>query len=199
MPRNCYLIADRAQNILVHADSGPTNSGRSAIKDGVIQQVVQKYGPIGVILASQQQLRELRTYAAHAALSHPGQWLDVGENGYLTNGYLDELCAAAQARLFVSYATGGADWYPDHLSFMFSGRNPARTALLTAHWERPEKLKELLAVRGCGYHYTHALDLFRFATDGRPQVSRLGEAFAPLSLYRLDHGDPPFLRQGGHN
>ena len=151
------------------------------------------------LIASQQQLRELRTYAAHAALSHPGQWLDFGENGYLTNGYLDELCAAAQARLFVSYATGGADWYPDHLSFMFSGRNPARTALLTAHWERPEKLKELLAVRGCGYHYTHALDLFRFATDGRPQVSRLGEAFAPLSLYRLDHGDPPFLRRGGHN
>jgi L-ascorbate metabolism protein UlaG (beta-lactamase superfamily) len=195
MPRNCYLISDRGQNVLVHADSGPTNGGRSVIKDGVVQQVVQEFGPIGLLLASQQQLRELRTYAAHAALSHPGQWLDVGENGYLTNGYLDDLCAAAQARLFVSYATGGADWYPDHLSFMFSGRNPARTALLTAHWEPPEMLKELLAVRGCGYHYTHALDLFRFLGDGRPQVDRLAEAFAPLSLYRLDHGDPPFLKQ----
>ena len=199
MPRNCYLITDRGQNVLVHADSGPTNNGRSAIKEGVIQQVVQKFGPIGMVLASQQQLRELRTYAAHAALSHPGQWLEVGENGYLTNGYLDELCAAAQARLFVSYATGGADWYPDHLSFMFSGRNPARTALLTAHWEPPEKLKELLAVRDCGYHYAQALDLFRVVNDGRPQVSRLVEAFAPLSLYRLDHGDPPFLKQSGRS
>jgi hypothetical protein len=39
------------------------------------------------------------------------------------------------------------------------------------------------------------LDLFRFLGDGRPQVDRLAEAFAPLSLYRLDHGDPPFLKQ----
>ncbi|HJR77734.1 MAG TPA: hypothetical protein VJ805_12190 [Nitrospiraceae bacterium] len=197
MPRNCYLIADRGQNVLVHADSGPTNSGRSAIKDGVIQQLVQKFGPIGLVLASQQQLLEVRTYAAHAALSHPGRWLDVGENGYLTNGYLDELCATAQARLFVSYATGGADWYPDHLSFMFSRRNPARTALLTAHWERPERLKELLAARGCGYHYAHALDLFRFPEGGEAQVSRLADSLAPLSLYRLDYGDPPFLKQPG--
>ena len=144
MPRNCYLVTDRGHNVLVHADSGPTNSGRSAIKEGVIQQLVEKYGPIGLLLASQQQLQEIRSYAAHAPLSHPGRWLDVGENGYLTNSYLDELCAAAQARLFVSYATGGADWYPDHLSFMFSQRNPARTALLTANWEPPEKLKALL-------------------------------------------------------
>ena len=161
MPRNCYLITDRGHNVLVHADSGPTNNGRSAIKDGVIQGLVQKYGPISLVLASQQQLREIRTYAAHAALSHPGQWLEVGENGYLTNGYLDELCAAAQAQLFVSYATGGADWYPDHLSFMFSQRNPARTALLTANWEPPEKLKDLLAQHDCRYHRARALDVFR--------------------------------------
>jgi hypothetical protein len=194
MPRNCYLITDRQHNVLVHADSGPTNNGRSAIKDGVIQGLVQKYGPISLVLASQQQLLEIRSYAAHAALSNPGQWLSVGENGYLTNGYLGELCATAQAQLFVSYATGGADWYPDHLSFMFSRRNPARTALLTANWERPEKLKDLLAPRGCGYHYSRALDLFRFPDGGGVQISSLAEALAPVSVYRLDHGDPPFLK-----
>lgn len=197
MPRNCYLVADRGHNVLVHADSGPTNNGRSALKEGVIQQLVQKFGPIPLVMASQQQLLEVRTYAAHAALSHPGRWLDVGENGYLTNGYLAELCATAQAQLFVSYATGGAEWYPDHLSFMFSRRNPARTAFLTAHWEPPEKLKELLAPRGCGYHYAHALDLFRFSDSGRAHVNSLVDSLAPLSLYRLDHGDPPFLKAGG--
>ena len=115
----------------------------------------------------------------------------------LTNGYLDELCAVAQARLFVSYATGGADWYPDHLSFMFSQRNPARTALLTANWEQPEKLKDLLGIRGCGYHRAHALDLFRIGSDGAVQVSSAAEALAPLSLYRLDHGDPTFMKRSG--
>src|SRR5512147_1152297 len=146
MPRNCYLISDRGYNILVHADSGPANDGRSPLKDGVIAQLAGKYGPIRLVFASQQQLLELRSHAAHAPLSHPGKWLEVGENGYLTNAYLDDLCRAAQATLFVSYATGGADWYPDHLSFMFSRRNPARTALLTARWERPETLKDLLSL-----------------------------------------------------
>jgi len=197
MPRNCYLVTDRGQNVLVHADSGPTNAGRSAVKDGVIQHLVQKYGPISLVLASQQQLQEIRSYAAHAPLSHPGLWLDVGENGYLTNGYLDGLCAAAQARLFVSYATGGADWYPDHLSFMFSRRNPARTALLTANWEPPEKLKDLLGARGCGYHRTQALDLFRRDGTGAIQVSSALATLAPLPLYRLDHGDPPFMQRSG--
>ena len=197
MPRNCYLVTDRGHNVLVHADSGPTNSGRSAIKEGVIQQLIQKYGPIGLLLASQQQLQEIRSYAAHASLSHPGLWLDVGENGYLTNSYLDELCAAAQARLFVSYATGGADWYPDHLSFMFSQRNPARTALLTAHWEPPEKLKELLGRHDCRYHRARALDIFRRAGDGSVQISSASEALAPLSLYRVDHGEPSFMKRGG--
>ena len=197
MPRNCYLITDRGQNVLVHADSGPTNSGRSAIKEGIIQQLVQKYGPLSLVLASQQQLQEIRSYAAHAPLSHPGLWLEVGENGYLTNSYLDELCATAQARLFVSYATGGADWYPDHLSFMFSQRNPARTALLTANWEPPEKLKDLLAQRDCRYHRAHALDLFRGAGDGSVQVVSAAAALAPLSLYGLDHGEPAFMKRGG--
>ncbi|MCC6139990.1 MAG: MBL fold metallo-hydrolase [Nitrospira sp.] len=197
MPRNCYLIHDRGQNILVHADSGPTNSGRSALKEQIIQQLVSKYGPIALVLASQQQLLEVRSYAAHASLSHPGQWLDVGENGYLTNAYLSDLCAAAQANLFVSYATGGADWYPDHLSFMFSQRNPARTALLTAHWDRPEKLKDLLDAQGCGYHYARALDIYRAGQDGRMGAVSSGESLTPLALHRLDHGDPPFMKPGG--
>jgi hypothetical protein len=194
MPRNCYLINDRGHNVLVHADSGPTNNGRSALKDGVIQQLVQKHGPIPLVLASQQQLLEVRSHAAHAALSHPGKWLDVGENGYLTNAYLADLCAAAQAKLFVSYATGGANWYPDHLSFMFSQRNPARTALLTAHWEPPEKLKDLLSRQGCGYHYAQALDLYRATAEGHIDRLSAGDALAPLTLYRLDHGDPSFMK-----
>ena len=166
MPRNCYLISDRGHNVLIHADSGPTNDGRSALKDQVIQQLVGRYGPIPLVFASQQQLLEIRSHAAHAPFSHPGKWLDVGENGYLTNAYLAEVCAAAQAQLFVSYATGGAEWYPDHLSFMFSRRNPARTALLTAHWEPPEKLKELLVPQGCRYHRAHVFDLFRAMREG---------------------------------
>jgi hypothetical protein len=197
MPRNCYLISDRGHNVLVHADSGPTNTGRSALKEDVIRRLVDRHGPIPLVFASQQQLLEVRSYAAHAALSHPGHWLDVGENGYLTNAYLADLCEAAQAKLFVSYATGGADWYPDHLSFMFSQRNPARTALLTAHWESPEKLKELLAPQGCGYHYTRALDVFGPAGSGAVEARSAGDALAPLTLYRLDHGDPPFMKASG--
>ena len=196
MPRNCYLISDRGHNVLIHADSGPTNDGRSALKDQVIHQLVAKYGPISLVFASQQQLREIRSHAAHAALSVPGKWLDVGENGYLTNGYLAELCHAARAKLFVSYATGGADWYPDHLSFMFSRRNPARTALLTAHWEPPEKLKDLLLPQGCGYHRAQALDLYRPTSSGHIDVISTGERLTPLALYRLDHGDPPFMKSG---
>ncbi|WP_447978210.1 MBL fold metallo-hydrolase [Candidatus Nitrospira bockiana] len=193
MPRNCYLITDRGRNVLVHVDSGPTNAGKSAVKEGVIDELVRRYGPMAVLFASQQQLLEVRTYAAHASLSHPGRWLETGENGYLTNGYLSELAAAAKAKLFVSYATGGADWYPDHLSFMFSRRNPARTALLTAHWEPPEQLRELLAPRRCGYHYSRAFDCFRAASEAETQVLSLADLLDPLTLHRLDHGDPPFL------
>jgi hypothetical protein len=196
MPRNCYLISDRGYNVLVHADSGPTNDGRSPLKDDVIKRLVEKYGPIPLVFASQQQLLEVRSHAAHAALSHPGKWLDVGENGYLTNSYLAELCATAQAKLFVSYATGGADWYPDHLSFMFSRRNPARTAFLTAHWERPENLKDLLSSHACGYHYAQALEVYRATSDGTIDVVSTGDKLMPMTLYRLDHGDPPFLKAG---
>jgi L-ascorbate metabolism protein UlaG (beta-lactamase superfamily) len=196
MPRNCYLIADRGRNALVHVDSGPTNAGRSAIKEGVIDELVRQYGPIATVFASQQQLLELRTYAAHAALSPPGRWLEVGENGYLTNSYLAQLAGAAKARLFVSYATGGADWYPDHLSFMFSRRNPARTALLTATWEAPEKLKEALAPQGCGYHYSRALDLFRETPDGGTAVRSAAEKLAPTRLHSLDHTLPAALTAG---
>src|SRR5690349_7892171 len=194
MPRNCYLISDRGQNVLIHADSGPTNEGRSALKDDIIRRLVDKYGPISLLFASQQQLLEIRSHAAHAPLSHPGKWLDVGENGYLTNGYLAELSATARAKLFVSYATGGADWYPDHLSFMFSRRNPARTALLTAHWEPPEVLKHMLEPHGCGYHYGRALDVFTDRGQGDIAVRSMEEALSPLSLYRAAYGEPPFMK-----
>jgi len=196
MPRNCYLISDRGHNVLIHADSGPTNDGRSALKDQVIQQLVGRYGPIPLVFASQQQLLEIRSHAAHASLSHPGKWLDVGENGYLTNAYLAEVCAAAHAHMFVSYATGGAEWYPDHLSFMFSRRNPARTALLTAHWEPPEKLKDLLVPQECRYHRARVFDLYRAMRGGIIEVIEVGESLTPLTLYRLDHGDPPFMKAG---
>ncbi|HWF59165.1 MAG TPA: hypothetical protein VN666_02495 [Nitrospira sp.] len=196
MPRNCYLISDREHNVLIHADSGPTNDGRSALKDKIIQQLVGRYGPIPLVFASQQQLLEIRSHAAHASLSHPGKWLDVGENGYLTNAYLAEVCAVAHARMFVSYATGGADWYPDHLSFMFSRRNPCRTALLTAHWEQPETLKDLLVSQECRYHRAHAFDVYRVLSGGRIEVSSARETLAPMTLYRLDHGEPPFMKAG---
>jgi hypothetical protein len=197
MPRNCYLISDRGFNVLVHADSGPTNDGLSPLTDGIITRLADTYGPIPLVFASQQQLLELRSHTAHAPLSHPGKWLDAGENGYLTNAYLSELCKTAQAKLFVSYATGGADWYPDHLSFMFSRRNPARTALLTAHWEPAETLKELLSAHDCRYHGSRALDLYRAGERDRIDVITTGDTLTPLNLYRLDHGEPPFLQSLG--
>jgi hypothetical protein len=152
--------------------------------------LVNKYGPIPTIYASQQQLKEIRSYAAHASLSHPGKWLEVGENGFLTNQYLSELAAQAKAKLFVSYATGGADWYPDHLSFMFSHRNPARTALLTAHWDPPESLKEDLAPLGCHYHHGQALDIVRVHEGGQVRVLSRADTLAPSGLYQLDHQLP---------
>ncbi len=190
LPRNCYLVVDRGHNTLVHADSGPTNEGRSAIHNGVMTELVNRYGPIPTIYASQQQLKEIRSYAAHASLSHPGKWLEVGENGFLTNQYLSELAAQAKAKLFVSYATGGADWYPDHLSFMFSHRNPARTALLTAHWDPPESLKDALGPLGCQYHHGQALDIVRVLENGQVQVRASSDTLAPPALYQLDHQFP---------
>ncbi|MDF0642839.1 MAG: MBL fold metallo-hydrolase [Nitrospira sp.] len=196
MPRNCYLISDRGYNVLVHADSGPTNDGRSALKENILARLVDKYGPIPLVFASQQQLLELRSHAAHAALSHPGKWLDIGENGYLTNAYLAEICAAARAKALVSYATGGADWYPDHLSFMFSRRNPARTALLTAHWEPPENLKAFLAPLGCGYHYAQAFDRYRLTQEGTIDVRSAGGRLEPMTLYTAAFGEPVFMQTG---
>ena len=198
LPRNCYLISDRGHNTLVHADSGPTNDGHSAIADGVIARLVEQHGPIATVYASQQQLKEIRSYAAHASLSHPGKWLEVGENGFLTNHYLSELMQHAQATLFVSYATGGADWYPDHLSFMFSHRNPARTALLTAHWDPPESLRDVLAASGRQYHYGQALDIVRVPAPGQVQIIQKNDAVSPLSLYQLDHEVPAFLKGVPH-
>jgi hypothetical protein len=197
LPRNCYLIADRGRNVLVHADSGPTNDGRSALQNQVMKKLVAKYGPIPLVFASQQQLKEVRSYAAYACLSHPGQWLDVGENGYLTNGYLSELCQVAQAKQFVSYATGGADWYPDHLSFMFSARNPARTALLTAHWDPPDSLKQDLEPLGCRYHHGQAFDVFQPGSQEETTIRHLSDQLAPVALYQLDHEAPAFLRKAG--
>lgn len=195
LPRNCYLIVDRGVNTLVHADSGPTNDGRSALRDHVIAELVARYGPIATVFASQQQLKEVRSFAAYACLSPPGRWLDVGENGFLTNEYLRDLCAEARAVQFFSYATGGADWYPDHLSFMFSHRNPARTALLTAHWDQPHTLDAALRPLGCRYHYGQALDIVR--VDDGPQVEILSaaERLAPLRVFQLDHELPEFLRR----
>lgn len=193
LPRNCYLISDRGHNTLVHADSGPTNDGKSALHDRVMTQLVEQYGPIMTVYASQQQLKEIRSYTAHASLSHPGRWLEVGENGFLTNQYLSDIVAQAQAKLFVSYATGGADWYPDHLSFMFSHRNPARTALITAHWDTPESLKDGLAPLGCHYHHGQALDIVRVHDNGQVKVHACVDTLAPPVLYQLDHQLPSNL------
>lgn len=194
LPRNCYLIVDRGHNTLVHADSGPTNEGQSALSDGIMTKLVEQYGPIATMYASQQQLKEIRSYAAHASLSHPGKWFDVGENGFLTNHYLTDIAAQARAQLLVSYATGGAEWYPDHLSFMFSHRNPARTALLTAHWDPPESLREGLATHGCSYHFGQALDIVRREPDGRVRVISEADSLAPPSLFQLNHELPAMLR-----
>ena len=193
LPRNCYLLSDRGHKTLVHADSGPTNDGRSVLTEGVMSRLVDTYGPIATIYASQQQLQEIRSYAAHASLSHPGKWLEVGENGFLTNQYLSELAAQAHAKLFVSYATGGADWYPDHLSFMFSRRNPARTALLTAHWDRPASLKDGLAPFGCHYHHGQAFDIVHVHENNQVHVHPCADTFAPQGLYQLDHRLPSNL------
>jgi len=80
---------------------------------------------------------------------------------------------------------------------MFSQRNPARTALLTAHWERPEMLKDLLTSHNCSYHGAHALDIYRTTATGHVEVVSTGESLTPLALHRLDHGDPPFMKPGG--
>src|SRR2546425_1037930 len=186
LPRNCYLIVDRGRNTLVLADSGPTNAGRSVVKDGVIEDLVRRYGPIATVFASQQQELVVRATSFYACLSRPGRWLEMGENAYLPHRYLVELAASARAHLLVSYATGGADWYPEHLGFFVNPRKPARTLLETASWEPLENLRGLLAPFGCGYHYGHALDIYRPTLDGGTEVVRGGEALDPRRLFGVD-------------
>ena len=98
LPRNCYLIVDRGRNTLVLADSGLTNTGRSVVKDGVIEDLVRRYGPIATVFASQQQELVVRATHGHACLSHPGRWLEMGENAYLPHRYLVELAASADRK-----------------------------------------------------------------------------------------------------
>jgi len=187
LQRNCYLIVDRGRNTLVLADSGPSNTGRSALKDGVIEDLVRRYGPIATVFASQLQLVCVKVHTDMACLSHPGRWLEIGESGYATERYLVELAASAKARLLVSYATGGAEWYPDGEPFLFfNPSRPARTAFLIAKQEPLENLKGLLAPYGCGYHYSHALDIFRPTPDGGTEVVKGQEALDPRRLFGVD-------------
>lgn len=193
MPRNCYLIADRGRNVLVHVDSGPTNSGENAVKDGVIDDLVRQYGPIEMVYAQPGQLLELRTFAAYACLSHPGRWFEVGENCCVTSEYLAELAVNARAKLLVAYANGGADWLPDHPVFVFSGRNQALRELVTAHWWPLATLDTNLAAMGCRCHFSWASDIVRQQRDGMPEVLPAA-APSPVDLYRLDHQCPPFVQ-----
>lgn len=73
----------------------------------------------------------------------------------------------------------------------------ARTRESTAHWEPPEKLKDLLTQHDCRYHRAQALDVFRSVGDGSVQVLSAAEVLTPLPLYRVDHGDPSFMKRGG--
>lgn len=189
IPRNCYLLTDRGHNTLVLADSGPTNSGRSALSEGIIDHVVRQYGPVAIVFASHQQIRAVRAYHPTACLSPPGRWLEMCEDSYVTNEYLADLAARTQARLVVSYSTGGADWYPDSRAFLFSRRTVARNALLTAHWEQPEQLRVLLAPLGCDFHRSQAFDLFRPTDDGGITVLSLAETLHPWQLFGGQQGD----------
>ena len=51
-------------------------------REGVLGDLVNKYGPIATLFASQQQLQEIRAHAAHACLSHPGRWLETRQCSY---------------------------------------------------------------------------------------------------------------------
>ncbi len=191
MPRNCYLIADRGYNVFIPVDSGPTNSGKSILAEGVVEDLVRQYGAIGTIFEQPGQLLELRTFAAYACLSHPGRWLEVGENCCVTSEYVADLAEKAGAGLFVAYANGGAEWLPDHPVFVFSGRNQALREMITAHWWPLEELKEKLAAKDCRLHQSRAMDLFRKDSDGTT-LPVAAAAPQPMELYLLDHPPPPF-------
>jgi hypothetical protein len=55
-----------------------------------------------------------------------------------------------------------------------------------ANWEPLENLKGLLAPYGCGYHYGHALDIYRPTPDGGTEVVEGGEALDPRRLFGAD-------------
>ncbi|MGH2621468.1 MAG: hypothetical protein ACRDHG_12990, partial [Anaerolineales bacterium] len=130
-----------------------------------------------------------------AYLSPPGRWLETGEHTYLAEKDLVELAASARARLFVSYATGGADWYPNFLSFMFSRKKPARMALWSANWEPLEELRERLRPHGCGYHFSYASDVFRAIPDGGTRVISAPAALAPATLFGTDNSQQDRRRE----
>ncbi len=195
LPRNCYVIADRGRNTLVQADTGPSNDGRSAVKDGIIDDLVRRYGPIATIFASQQQTREVRGQSGYAYLSHPGRWLETGESTSVNLRDCVRLAASTKARLFVSYATGGADWFPEHVAWLIRPGKPARNALTTVTTEPLEKLEEPLKELGCRYHYSYALDLYRETSDGGTAVVAETKALDPLRMFERDHGDHPLLQK----
>jgi hypothetical protein len=80
---------------------------------------------------------------------------------------------------------------------MFSARNPARTALLTAHWDPPEALKQDLEPFGCRYHHGQAFDVFQPGAQGETTIRHLSDQLAPVALFQLDHEAPEFLRNAG--
>lgn len=188
LSRNCYLVVHNGRRTLVWADSGPANDGTSPLSDGVVDDLVERYGPVHLMLTSQQQLMEIRVLSVYAGLTPPGSWFQSGENGFLTNDYLAEVCRRAGVRQLVSYATGGASWLPDKFNFVFTDRNQARTALTTASWARMESLARLLAEQGCGYHAAWALDIYRARPDGGTDILPAGDVLDPARVFALDHG-----------
>lgn len=195
MPRNTYLIVDRGRNIYNHCDSGPTNTGESALKAGVFDRMAKDYGPVDTIFCQPGQLLELRTYAAYASLSPPGKWLEIGENCAVSTDYLAGMVKATKAGLFASFANGCADWLCDHPVFVFHRRNPALKTMLTANWWPMDELKEKLTALKCQLNSSFALDIFR-EKPGEVTQQLKNAAPNPFELFRLDHGDPPFTEEG---
>ncbi len=195
MPRNTYLIVDRGRNIYNHCDSGPTNTGESALKDGVFAKMAKEYGPIDTIFCQPGQLLELRTYAAYAPLSPPGKWLEIGENCAVSTDYLAGLVETSKARLFASFANGCADWLTDHPVFVFHRRNPALKTMLTANWWSVEELLKKLTDLNCAFNSSFALDIFR-ERPGEVTEQLKNAAPKPYELFRIDHGEPPFTESG---
>jgi hypothetical protein len=57
-------------------------------------------------------------------------------------------------------------------------------------------LKDLLVSQECRYHRAHVFDVYRILSGGMIEISSARETLAPMTLYRLDHGDPPFMKAG---